>query len=250
MINCYKSRVLGVASTLIITVMSGQVKSQNLPESDQLGTASGNVEMRFIGHGSLMFKMDEKIVYVDPVKSSGNYDDLPKADIILVTHEHYDHLDTNLINELKKSTTVILCNGAAAAKVTGATAMKPGDGVSSGIITIEAVAAYNIVNERAPGQPFHPKGAGVGYILSFGGKRIYVAGDTENTPEMKALRNIDVAFLPMNLPYTMTPAMVADAAKAFKPKILYPYHFGETNTDEIVNLLKNSGIEVRIRSLK
>ena len=103
--------------------------------------------------------------------------------------------------------------------------MKAGDTRSIGKIIIEAVDAYNIVNERAPGQPFHPKGAGVGYIIDFGGKRIYVAGDTENTPEMKALKNIDIAFLPMNLPYTMTPEMVADAAKAFKPKILYPYHY-------------------------
>ena len=103
---------------------------------------------------------------------------------------------------------------------------------------------------RSPGQPFHPKGSGLGYILTIGGKRFYVAGDTENTPEMKALSNIEVAFLPMNLPYTMTPEMVADAARAFKPGILYPYHYGETNTDEIVNLLKGSGIEVRIRNLK
>ena len=103
---------------------------------------------------------------------------------------------------------------------------------------------------RAPGQPFHPKGNGNGYIITFGDKRIYVAGDTENTPEMKALKNIDVAFLPMNLPYTMTPAMVADAAIAFRPKILYPYHFGDTKTSEIVDLLKNTDIEVRIRDLK
>ncbi len=128
--------------------------------------------------------------------------------------------------------------------------MKAGDIKNIGNIAIEAVAAYNIVNERAPGQPFHPKGAGVGFILTMGGKRIYVAGDTENTPEMKALKNIDIAFLPMNLPYTMTPAMVADAARAFKPKILYPYHYGDTNPDELVKLLKDSGIEVRIRSLR
>ena len=250
MISCGKSIVLGVALTLIITAMTGWVKSQDPQEADQLGTASGNVEMHFIGHGSLMFKMNDRIIYVDPVKSSGSYINYPKADIILVTHEHYDHLDISLINELKKSTTAILCNAAAAAKVAGATAMKSGDAISAGNISIDAVPAYNIVNERSPGQPFHPKGAGVGYIITFGGKRIYVAGDTENTPEMKALKNIDVAFLPMNLPYTMTPEMVADAAKAFHPKILYPYHYGDTNTDAIVKLLKDSGIEVRIRSLK
>jgi L-ascorbate metabolism protein UlaG (beta-lactamase superfamily) len=250
MISHFKPRVLEVALTLIIAAMTFQVKSQNLPASDQVVTAAGNVDLYFIGHGSLMFRMNDKIIYVDPVKSSGNYENLPKADIILVTHDHYDHLDVNLINDLKKSTTAIYCNEATAAKVPGSSAMKPGATVSSGNLVIEAVPAYNIVNERVPGQPFHPKGVGVGYILGYGGKRIYIAGDSENTPEMKALKNIDIAFLPMNLPYTMTPEMVADAAMAFKPKILYPYHYGDTKTDKIVQLLKNSGIEVRIRNLK
>jgi L-ascorbate metabolism protein UlaG (beta-lactamase superfamily) len=250
MTSYFKTRVLEVIMTLILAAMTFQVKSQNLPASDQFVTGAGNVEIYFIGHGSLMLKMNDRIIYVDPVRSSGNYDNLPKADIILVTHEHFDHLDVNLINDLKKNNTAIFCNEAAAAKVQGASVMKPGTGISSGIITIDAVLAYNIVNERVPGQPFHPKGSGVGYIIGFGGKRIYIAGDTENTPEMKALKNIDIAFLPMNLPYTMTPEMVADAAKAFRPKILYPYHYGETNTNKIVQLLKDSGIEVRIRNLK
>lgn len=250
MISSNKTRVLEIGLTLIFAAMTFQVKSQNFPASDQIVTAAGNVEMYFIGHGSLMFRMNNMIIYVDPVRSSGSYENFPKADIILVTHEHYDHLDTNLIDVLRKSGTVILCNGASAAKVRGSKVVKAGDSQDAGSIVIEAVSAYNIVNQRAPGQPFHPKGAGVGYILNFGGKRVYIAGDTENTPEMKALKNIDVAFLPMNLPYTMTPAMVADAAKAFKPKILYPYHYGDTNTEEIVKLLKDSGIEVRIRNLK
>jgi L-ascorbate metabolism protein UlaG (beta-lactamase superfamily) len=128
--------------------------------------------------------------------------------------------------------------------------MKPGDKKTVKNITVEAVSAYNIVNERSKGQPFHPKGVGNGYIITIGDKRFYVAGDTENTPEMKALKGIDVAFLPMNLPYTMTPAMVADAAKSFMPKILYPYHYGDTNTEELIKLLKNTNIEVRIRKLK
>ena len=118
-------------------------------------------------------------------------------------------------------------------------------------LKIEAVPAYNLVHKRDTGQPFHPKGTGNGYIITFGDKRVYVAGDTENTPEMKALKNIDIAFLPMNLPYTMTPEMVADAAKAFKPKILYPYHFGETDTSKVVSLLKDTPeVEVRIRKMK
>ena len=118
-------------------------------------------------------------------------------------------------------------------------------------LKIEAVPAYNLVHKRETGQPFHPKGSGNGYIITFGDKRVYIAGDTENISEMKGLKNIDIAFLPMNLPYTMTPEMVADAAKAFKPKILYPYHFGETDTSRVVSLLKGTPeVEVRIRRMK
>jgi len=230
--------------------MTVSVFSQDLPEVDKISTSAGDVEMFFIGHGSLMFRTDNFVIHIDPVRSSGKYDKLPKADLILVTHEHSDHLDTDLINSLRKPETIMFCNAASALKVPWAQVMKPGDRKAVKNVTIEAVAAYNIVNERSKGQPFHPKGVGNGYIITIGDKRFYVAGDTENTPEMKALKGIDVAFLPMNLPYTMTPAMVADAAKAFMPKILYPYHYGDTNTDELIKLLKNTNIEVRIRKLK
>ena len=128
--------------------------------------------------------------------------------------------------------------------------MANGDKTNIKGIGIEAVPAYNIKHERSPGNPFHPKGNGNGYILDIGGKRIYVAGDTENIPEMKEFRDIDIAFLPMNLPYTMSPEMAADAALMIKPDILYPYHFGSTNTDELVELLKGTGIDVRIRELQ
>ena len=236
--------------TIIFTAMIIPGFSQATPEFDKISTSAGIVEMHFIGHGSLMFKVNGFIIYIDPVRSSGNYDFLPKADIILVTHEHGDHLDVKLIEDLKKPGALLYCNKNSTSKVPWAMVMKAGDRQEINNIVIEAVPAYNIVNERSPGQPFHPKGAGLGYILTIGGKRFYVAGDTENTPEMKSLSNIDVAFLPMNLPYTMTPAMVSDAALAFRPKILYPYHYGETDTNELVKLLKDSGIEVRIRNLK
>jgi L-ascorbate metabolism protein UlaG (beta-lactamase superfamily) len=236
--------------TIIFIIMIIPGFSQEPPEYDKIVTSAGVVEMHFIGHGSLMFKVNGFVIYTDPVRSSGKYDFLPKADLILVTHEHGDHLDPKLIEDLKKPGTLLYSNQNSTLKIPWAMAMKAGDRQEINSIIIEAVPAYNLVNESTPGHPFHPKGAGIGYILTIGGKRFYVAGDTENTPEMKALRNIDVAFLPMNLPYTMTPAMVADAALAFKPKILYPYHFGETDTNEIVKLLKDSGIDVRIRSLK
>jgi L-ascorbate metabolism protein UlaG (beta-lactamase superfamily) len=236
--------------TLILVAMTSQAFSRNQPEVDKISTSAGDVEMYFIGHGSLMFKTGNFIIHIDPVRSSGNYDNLPKADLILVTHEHYDHLDADLIRTLRKPETVMLCNNASLSRVPWAQAVKPGDTMTTGSVKIEVVPAYNIIHERSKGQPYHPKGAGNGYILTIGDKRFYVAGDTENIPEMKDLKGIDVAFLPMNLPYTMTPAMVAGAANEFRPAILYPYHYGDTNTDELVRLLKNTSIEVRIRNLK
>jgi L-ascorbate metabolism protein UlaG (beta-lactamase superfamily) len=224
--------------------------SQEKPAVDRVVTSAGTAEIHFIGHGTLMININGFVIHIDPVKSSGSYTGAPKADLILVTHEHGDHLDAQLISELRKENTVMLCNAKSATSVPWARIMKPGDSQKVGDVTIEAVYAYNIKNVRQDGQPYHPRGDGNGYIVTIGDKRIYIAGDTENIPEMKALKNIDIAFLPMNLPYTMTPEMVAEAARTIKPKILYPYHFGNTNTGEIVALLKESGIEVRIRNLK
>ena len=235
---------------LTCVTMTLSVFSQDMPATDKINTSSGVVEMHFIGHGSLLFSINNFFIYIDPVRSSGAYDNLPKADLILVTHEHGDHLDPDLINTLRKDATVMLSSEKAAASVSWARIMKAGDiNVVNGI-SVLAVPAYNIKNMRVPGQPYHPKGDGNGYVLTIGDKKIYIAGDTENIPEMKDLKNINVAFLTMNIPYTMTPEMVADAAKSFKPAILYPYHYGSTNTATIINLLKDSGIEVRIRNLK
>ncbi len=129
--------------------------------------------------------------------------------------------------------------------------MQNGDTKTVQGLKIEAVPAYNLVHMRSAGVPYHPPGIGNGYVITLGDKRVYVAGDTENTPEMKSLKDIDVAFLPMNLPYTMTPEMVADAARAFRPKILYPYHYGKTDPAGLSKLLQNeTGIEVRIRSMR
>jgi L-ascorbate metabolism protein UlaG (beta-lactamase superfamily) len=132
--------------------------------------------------------------------------------------------------------------------ISGGIVLKNGDVQTVQGLKIEVVPAYNIVHKRDNEEPFHPQGIGNGYIITFGDKRVYVAGDTENIPEMKELGEIDIAFLPMNLPYTMTPEMVADAARMIKPQILYPYHYGNTDTSKLVELLKDDkDIEVRIR---
>lgn len=217
-------------------------------EEDIIQTSQGDLKITFIGHGTLMFIFQNKIIHVDPVSRMGDYSKLPKADFILITHEHGDHFDTNVIKMIRTEKTDLVLTEKCAANVEGGIIMKNGETKTIQGLKIEAIPAYNIKHMRSQGVPFHPKGEGNGYIITFGNKKILVAGDTENTPEIKALKNIDVAFLPMNLPYTMTPEMVADAAKAFLPKILYPYHYGRTDTSQIVNLLKEvKEIEVRIR---
>jgi L-ascorbate metabolism protein UlaG (beta-lactamase superfamily) len=197
-----------------------------------------------------MFAFDGKIIHVDPFGRLADYTKLPKADMIFLTHNHRDHLDPKALNMIRTEKTIHVLPEKSAGGVKGGTIMRNGDVIEREGLKIEAVPAYNLVHMRK-GKPFHPKGAGNGYVITFGDIRVYVAGDTENTPEMKNLKDIDIAFLPMNLPYTMTPEMVADAAKAFKPKILYPYHYGETDPAKLTSLLKGTNhIQVRIRPMK
>ena len=238
---------LAMLSMVLATSASGQEQFQ----TDVIKTSSGDLVITFIGHGSLMFNFGGKVIYVDPYSKLADYGKLPKADIILITHEHRDHLDPAAIEKIRTEKTQIILTEIGAKQLGGGTVMKNGDSRSVDGLTIEAVPAYNIVHKRESGEPFHPKGNGNGYVVTFGDKRVYGAGDTENVPEMKALRNIDIAFLPMNLPYTMTPEMVADAAKMFHPKVLYPYHTGETDVTKLPALLKDrKDIEVRTRSMK
>ncbi len=218
-------------------------------ETDVISTSAGDVHITFIGHGSLMMEFNGKVIHVDPFGELADYSQLPKADIVLVTHEHGDHLDLGALKNIRTEKTIIVMTELCTAKVKDGIVMHNGETREVGDLTVNAVPAYNIVNKRPSGEPFHPKGNGNGYIITFGDTRIYIAGDTENTPEMKHLQNISVAFLPMNLPYTMTPEMVADAVRSFRPRILYPYHFGKTDTSTIIDLLKDENVEVRIRKM-
>ena len=242
---------LGLIMGILLMVGAGTVNAQGKFEQDVIKTGTGDLTITFIGHGTLMFAFGGKVIHVDPVGQYADYGKLPKADLMLITHEHRDHLDPKAVERLRQPGTEIVLTQAAAGQVAGGLVMANGEVKTVAGLTIEAVPAYNLVHKRENGEPFHPKGQGNGYVITFGDKRVYVAGDTENTPEMKALKDIDIAFLPMNLPYTMTPEMVADAARAFKPKILYPYHFGKTDTARLVALLKDHPeIEVRLRRME
>ena len=237
------------AVLLLITPFSGLAQQDFV--KDTIKTSAGNLEITFIGHGTLMFAFDGKIIHMDPFGRLADYSKLPKADMIFLTHNHRDHLDPKALALLRTEKTIIVLPEKSAEGVKGGTIMRNGDVIELEGLKIEAVPAYNLVHMRSKGRPFHPKGAGNGYVVTFGDMRVYVAGDTENTPEMMNLKDIDIAFLPMNSPNTMTPQMVADAVKAFKPKILYPYHYGETDPSKLVALLKGtSNIQVRIRPMK
>ncbi len=236
-----------------ILLIAGCVNAAPKPEfeKDVLPTSKGDLEITFIGHGTLMFRFDGKVIHVDPLGQYADYAKLPKADLILVTHEHGDHLDSAAIAKIATDKTAIVLTQACREKLGKGEVMKNGDVREVHGLKIEAVPAYNILHQRSPGKPYHPKGDGNGYVITLGDQRVYVAGDTENIPEMSNLKDIDVAFLPMNLPYTMTPEMAAEAAKVIRPGILYPYHYGNTDTSKLAALLKDmKGIEVRIRQMQ
>jgi L-ascorbate metabolism protein UlaG (beta-lactamase superfamily) len=231
---------------------AGAVFSDAGFQEDVFNAGDGNtLKITFLGHATLMLAYGGTMIHVDPVEQYANYAKLPKADIILVTHEHSDHLSPLAISALRTATTEIVLTAKCAPKVQGGIVLANGKTRIVKGIRVEALPAYNIVHMRSAGMPFHPQGEGNGYALSLGKLLVYVAGDTENTPEMKKLKDIDIAFLPMNLPYTMTPEMVADAALAFRPKILYPYHYGSTDTSRLTALLAAArDIDIRIRKMQ
>jgi L-ascorbate metabolism protein UlaG (beta-lactamase superfamily) len=226
--------------------LDGQVQF----ETDVIPTSGGDLEITFLGHGSLLLAFDGNAIYVDPFSRVADYAKLPKAAVVLITHEHHDHLDLQALASVRTDKTVVILTEICAKQVEGGIVMRNGDMRTVKGMQVKAVPAYNVVHKRDDGQPFHPRGVGNGYVLTFADKRVYVAGDTEDIPEMGELQDIDCAFLPMNLPYTMTPEMVAKAAKAFRPGILYPYHYGNTDTSKLEDLLREEmDIEVRIRNL-
>ncbi|HDR67442.1 MAG TPA: MBL fold metallo-hydrolase [Bacteroidaceae bacterium] len=223
-------------------------------QKDVFHTSQGELEIYFVGHGTLMFNFDGKIIHIDPTMREYDYSKMPPADLILITHHHGDHLDATALRHIRKNDTRIVLTETCLETLKDAgdfTVMKNGDKMRVSGIEIEALPAYNIVHKRANGEPYHPKGVGNAYLVELGGKKILIGGDTENIPELKVLKGVNIAFLPMNIPYTMTPEMAADLARAIQPEILYPYHFGNTDTNELVDLLKDQKhIDVRIRDLQ
>jgi L-ascorbate metabolism protein UlaG (beta-lactamase superfamily) len=228
-------------------------------ENDVVKTSSGDVTITPLHHGTVLLDVAGKAVYFDPTKDS-NYDGLPKAAAIFVTDIHGDHMDPPAIEKLSDAETVVIAPAAVAEKLPKSIAnvrvMHNGEATTTKAplvppipsLGVEAVPMYNKVRGPAPGRLFHDKGRGNGYVISFGGKRFYVSGDTECIDEMKALKDIDVAFVCMNLPYTMPPSEAAECVAAFGPKIVYPYHYRGSDPHELEKALSGRPIEVRLRS--
>ena len=238
-----------VTRTLLFLGILFAVSGAAWAQTDTIPTNRGDLRITPVVHGSLMLQWDNKVIHIDPSGAvGGDFNGLPKADLILVTDIHGDHMDRAKIDLLKKAGTVIVTSAAVARTITEAQTIANGEKKTFAGIEIEAVAAYNLQRGPQPGQLFHDKGRGNGYILTLGGKRLYASGDTECIPEMKALRNIDVAFVCMNLPYTMTPGEAAECVNGFKPKIVYPYHYGQSNLQEFSSAVQGTqGVEVRLR---
>jgi L-ascorbate metabolism protein UlaG (beta-lactamase superfamily) len=246
---------IAALTTFGLTTACAQNNNAKMPDStdsyevDVFKTKSGKtVRFYALVHASIRIEFDGKEIEIDPVRKLGNrtinYGAMPKADYIFVTHEHGDHFDKEAIRLLQSENTQLVMNKRCADMYGPCAVLDNDQSATLGVIQVEAVPAYNITEGRTQ---FHPKGRDNGYILTLDGLRIYIAGDTEDIPELKDIKDIDIAFMPCNQPYTMTPEQLVKAAKIVKPKVLFPYHYGQTDVTAIPSQLKDSGIDVRIR---
>ena len=239
-------KILRGSMIILLSALVGLLSGGAVPEEDVFKTSAGELRITHVVHGTLMLQVGETVIHVDPF-SRGDYSNLPKADLVLITHHHGDHLDPDALKLVVKESTIIIATAEAAKKLADPIVMANGDTHEHAGIDIEAVPAYNIKRGRAPGEPYHPKGVGNGYVLTIGDTRVYIGGDTEVIPEMGNLKDIEIAFIPCNLPFTMTPEELAEAARMIKPKVLYAYHTGNTPAYQIRNAMKGvRGVELRI----
>jgi len=214
-------------------------------EAQVFKTSKGDVKITPIYHAAMLIQAGGKDIYVDPAKPAV-ITGMPKADLILITDIHGDHMDANLVNELSKDGTEIMAPPAVVKTITAAKPISNGESKEWNGWKIEAIPMYNMKRGPSEGKFYHDKGRGDGFVMTYGGKRFYISGDTEAIPEMEALKNIDVAFVCMNLPFTMTPEEAAGAVKAFHPKVVIPYHYGMSDLNAFKKDLEGTGIDVRI----
>ena len=231
--------------SLVAVPASHAQAAQARPVPTVLTTDAGSVKVTPLYHASMLIEAGGKNIYVDPA-APANFSGLPKADLILITDIHGDHMDPDAIAAIRQPTTQIFAPKAVVSTVTVASPISNGETKVWGEWSIEAIPMYNLKRGPEPGKLYHDKGRGNGYVLTYGGKRFYISGDTEGIPEMRALKNIDFAFVCMNLPYTMPPEEAADAVKAFHPRVVFPYHYHGSDLTVFENALKGTGIKVEL----
>ena len=258
--NTVLSVVVGLMAGAMFAVANPAMAAESAITGDKIATSNGDLTIHPLKHATMALSWNGKTIYVDPAPAPGSakgtdgaaaFQGMPAPDIILVGHQHGDHFDVPTLQKLVVAKTVLVVPQDIADKLPAdlkakAKVMANGQSADVAGVNIEAVPAYNLAADKLQ---FHPKGRDNGYVLNVGGKRVYIAGDTEEVPEMLALKNIDVAFIPMNLPYTMTPDAAAKAVLAFKPKIVYPYHYGQSDLSVFEKAIGTSnGIEIRRRN--
>src|SRR5438132_6829515 len=238
--------IMKLIAVLICSLIAQGLLAYPAADAAQVfSTSAGLVKITPLHHASTLIEAGGKTIYLDPAKPV-KFSGLPKADLILITDIHGDHMDPDSIKEASKPGTDILAPPAVVQTVTAARPIANGETKNWQGWTIEAIPAYNLKRGPAPGKLFHDKGRGNGYVLTYGGKRFYFSGDTEGVPEMRALKNIDCSFVCMDLPYTMPPDEAAEAVKAFHPKIVIPYHYRGSDLGVFQKGLEGTGIEVRL----
>jgi L-ascorbate metabolism protein UlaG (beta-lactamase superfamily) len=215
---------------------------------DSYPVEGGEIVIRPVEHASLVMTTPGMVIYADPVGGAGAYQGLPPPDLILITHEHGDHFDAETLAAIAGENTRLLTNPAVHGMLPAdlqakATAIANGESTTANDVGIEAIPAYNTTPDRLQ---YHPEGRDNGYVLTIGDRRVYIAGDTEDIPEMRALAGIDIAFVPMNLPYTMTVQQAASGVAAFAPAVVYPYHYAESDVAEFARLVAESGAPTEV----
>jgi L-ascorbate metabolism protein UlaG (beta-lactamase superfamily) len=236
--------LLDMRFALLLCICAALPAAAAHPSVD-FSTKAGPLKLTAIRHASFMLEAGGKVVHVDPW-SQGDYTGLPKADVLLITDSHGDHFDLKAIEMVRRPDTIVIAPPVVAEKFSGARALRNGETAEAAGFRIEAIPMYNLKRGPAEGQVFHAKGRGNGYVLSWGGFRLYISGDTEVTPEMRALENVDAALICMNLPYTMPPEEAAEGVKAFHPKVAIPYHYRGSDLQVFQKALAGSGVEVKI----